>query len=259
MKGVPLVQYIRFMGSDGPRWGRVQGETVRELSGAPYAGGQETGRTGMLSELQLLAPVEPTKLLCIGRNYADHAKELGNQAPTEPMFFLKAPSALIGTGESVVVPHKEHSVHWEAELAVVIGRRARQVSEAEALSYVFGYTIANDISDRDLQKADAPFGFGRAKSYDTFCPCGPVLVTEGVNPLDVPITLTCNEEVRQSDSTALMIHPVPKLISFLSGIMTLMPGDVILTGTPKGVGAMQPGDLIEITIPGIGTLTNPVC
>lgn len=252
------MQFVRFMGSGGPRWGSVEGDTVLELDAAPYEGGKATGRAGRIDELELLPPVAPSKIICIGRNYADHAAELGNLPPSEPMFFLKAPSALIGNGEAIVIAHPEHAIHWEAELAVVIGKRAKGVSEAEALSFVFGYTIANDVSDRDYQKADAPFGFGRGKSFDTFCPCGPVLVTEGVNPLDVHIELTCNEETRQSDSTALMLHPVPKLISFLSHIMTLMPGDLILTGTPKGVGAMKAGDLLEITIPGIGTLANPV-
>lgn len=252
------MQFVRFFWGEKARWGRVEGDSVQELDGAPYLGGADVGRVFPLDDLELMAPVEPSKIICIGRNYAEHAAELGNLAPSEPMFFLKAPSAMIGPGETIKIPFPGHAVHWEAELAAVIGKRARQVPREQALAYVFGYTIANDISDRDIQKAETPFGFGRAKSYDTFCPCGPVLVTEGINPLDVHITLTCNEEVRQSDSTALMMHNLPKLISFLSGIMTLMPGDLILTGTPKGVGAMKAGDLIEISIPGIGTLANPV-
>lgn len=252
------MQYIRFFFGDRPRWGAVAVDRVQELDAAPYLGGVPVGRVHSLFDLQLMAPVEPSKLICIGRNYAEHAAELGNLPPSEPMFFLKAPSALIGPGETIVIPHQNHAIHWEAELAVVIGRRAKRVTPEQALEHVFGYTIANDVSDRDFQKGDAPFGFGRGKSFDTFCPCGPVLVTEGVDPFDTLITLTCNEEVRQSDSTALMVHNLPKLISFLSDIMTLVPGDVILTGTPKGVGAMKPGDLIEITIPEIGTLANPV-
>jgi 2-keto-4-pentenoate hydratase/2-oxohepta-3-ene-1,7-dioic acid hydratase in catechol pathway len=253
------MQFIRYMTNEGPaRWGRLSGVEIHELDGAPWAGGKETGRVLPLEGVRLLPPVEPSKIVCIGKNYADHAAELGSVAPSEPMFFLKAPSALIGPGEAIVLPYREHTVHWEAELALVIGRPMKNVPREEALSYVFGYTIANDVSDRDFQKGDAPFNFGRAKSFDTFCPCGPVLVTEGVDPLDVQITLTCNGEVRQSDSTKLMIHDVPKLLSHLSQIMTLMPGDLVLTGTPKGVGPMKPGDLIEITIPGIGTLANPV-
>lgn len=252
------MQILRYATPRGGRWGRLDGARVHDMDGPPYLGGQETGTVLALDQVDLLAPVEPSKIICIGRNYAEHAAELGNQAPGEPMFFLKAPSSLIGPGRAIALPSAEHPIHWEAELGVVIGRRARTVPEEEALSYVFGYTIANDVSDRQLQKADAPFGFGRAKSYDTFCPCGPVVTTEGVNPLDVHITLTCNEETRQSDSTRLMLHRVPRLISFLSEIMTLMPGDLILTGTPKGVGPMKRGDLIEISIPGIGTLANPV-
>jgi len=253
------MRYIRYVAEDAPaRWGLATGKNVEELDAAPYAGGRPTGKVLPLDSVKLLAPVEPSKIVCIGRNYKDHAAELGNVAPPEPMFFLKAPSALIGPGEAIVLLHPEHTVHWEAELAVVIGRRMKNVPEEDALSYVFGYTIANDISDRDFQRTDAPFGFGRAKSFDTFCPCGPTLVTEGIDPLDTLITLTCNEEVRQSGTTRQMLHPVPKLLSHLSHIMTLLPGDMVLTGTPKGVGAMRPGDLIEIHIPGIGTLANPV-
>lgn len=250
--------YVRFVESAEARWGQLIDQTVVALDRAPYLGGQATDLTYPLESVRLLAPVEPSKIICIGRNYADHAAELGNQAPSEPMFFLKPPSALIGPNDSIVIPDRSHAIHWEAELGVVIGRRCKQVSAADALSYVFGYTIANDVSDRDYQKADAPFGFGRGKGFDTFCPCGPVIATEGVDPQNVHITLTCNEETRQSDSTSLMLHNVPRLIQFVSGIMTLCPGDLILTGTPKGVGAMKPGDLIEISIPGIGTLANPV-
>lgn len=252
------MQYIRFQSPMGSCWGLVHEAGVVELDGAPYLGGKETARTYPLDSVKLLPPVEPSKIVCIGRNYAEHAAELGNQAPSEPMFFLKAPSALIAQGEAIMIPNPGHATHWEAELGVVIGKAARQVRAEEALEYIFAYTIANDVSDRDHQKADAPFGFGRGKSYDTFCPVGPVLVTEGIDPLDVQVTLTCNGEVRQNDSTALMLHNVPKLISFLSAIMTLVPGDLILTGTPKGVGPMKSGDTVTITIPGIGTLSNPV-
>ncbi|MFZ5826878.1 MAG: fumarylacetoacetate hydrolase family protein [Bacillota bacterium] len=253
------MQFVRYMTQEGPaRWGRLSGKKIHELDGAPYSGGKETGRVDSLEGAKLLVPVEPSKIVCIGRNYAEHAAELGNLPPSEPMFFLKAPSALLNPGEAIVLHHREHAIHWEAELAVVIGKTAKNVSREDALSHVFGYTIANDVSDRDFQKGDLPFGFGRAKSFDTYLPCGPVLVTDGVNPLDVQVTLTCNGEVRQSDSTNLMIHDVPKLLSFLSQIMTLVPGDLILTGTPKGVGPMKPSDVVEITIPGIGTLMNPV-
>lgn len=253
------MQFIRFVLDDGhPRWGRVAETAAHELDGAPYKGGKETGKSYPLEEIRLLPPVEPSKIVCIGKNYAEHASEMGSAPPGEPMFFLKAPSALIGPGDSIVLPNHEHPIHWEAELAVVIGRRMKYVPAERALDFVFGYTIANDVSDRYYQKADGSFGFGRAKSFDTFCPCGPVVVTEGVNPLDVHITLTVDEEVRQSDSTRLMIHPVPKILSHLSEIMTLMPGDLVLTGTPKGVGAMKSGDLVEISIPGIGTLSNSV-
>lgn len=252
------MQYIRFQSPNGPRWGRVQEGGVHELDGAPYLGGRETRQTYPLASLKLLPPAEPSKIICVGRNYAEHAAELGNVAPTEPMFFLKPPSALVGPGDAIELAYPEHAIHYEAELAIVIGSRTRNVGPESAMEHLFGYTIANDVSDRDFQKTDAPFGFGRGKCFDTFLPCGPVLVTKGVNPQDTMITLTNNGEVKQSDSTALMLHSVPKLISYLSRIMTLLPGDLILTGTPKGVGPMKPGDLLEITVAGIGTLVSPV-
>jgi 2-keto-4-pentenoate hydratase/2-oxohepta-3-ene-1,7-dioic acid hydratase in catechol pathway len=252
------MHFVRFQAPSGPRWGRLTAGTIHELDGAPYSGGKETGATYPAEGATLLSPVEPSKIVAIGRNYHEHAAEFGNVAPSEPMLFFKAPSSLIGQGEAIELAFKDHSIHWEAELAAVIGRTCRKVSEAEALDYVFGWTIANDVSDRDQQKGDAPFGFGRAKSYDTYTPCGPVLVTEGVDPANAHITLACNGEVRQSDPTSLLVHNVPKLISHISHIMTLVPGDLILTGTPKGVGPMKPGDLVEITIEGIGTLRNPV-
>jgi 2-keto-4-pentenoate hydratase/2-oxohepta-3-ene-1,7-dioic acid hydratase in catechol pathway len=252
------MNFVRFLTPNGPRWGRMAEGGVVELDGAPYNGGTETQNTYPVDGVKLLPPVDPSKLICIGRNYADHAAELGNQAPSEPMFFLKAPSTLTAPGDPIIIPYPEHAIHWEAELGVVIGKLAKQVSMDHAMDYVFGYTIANDVSDRDYQKGDTPFGFGRGKSFDTFCPCGPVLVTKGINPLDTHVELTCNGQVRQSDSTSLMLHNLPKLIHFLTGIMTLMPGDVILTGTPKGVGPMKPGDVVSITVQGIGTLTNPV-
>lgn len=253
------MRFIRYsLEEDSPRWGRVDGLTVHELDGAPYAGGRETGSTVPFEDVKLLPPVTPTKIVCVGRNYAEHAAERGHEPPKEPMIFFKAPSALIGHGDAIIIPDRSHTIHWEAELAVVMGKRARKVSDQEAMQYVFGYTIANDVSDRTLQKSDLPFGFGRAKNFDTFCPCGPALVTDLENPQDVRITLTCNQEPRQSDSTALMLFKIPQLISFISHILTLMPGDMILTGTPKGVGEMHPGDLIEISIPGIGTLANSV-
>ncbi|MGE5674275.1 MAG: fumarylacetoacetate hydrolase family protein [Mycobacterium leprae] len=252
------MQFVRFLSPEGPRWGQLDANTILELNDAPYSGGKATGRTFALQGVRLLPPVVPSKIVCIGKNYADHAAERGGTAPTTPMFFLKPPSALIPSGDAIVLPNPDHENHWEAELALVIGKTAKGIDQADALQHVFGYTIVNDVSDRTFQDGDGKFGFGRGKCFDTFCPCGPVLVTEGVNPLDVQITLTCNGEVRQNDSTALMVHPVPKLLAHLSQIMTLEPGDLVLTGTPKGVGAMHPGDTVAITIDGIGTLTNPV-
>lgn len=252
------MQFVRYQGTSAACWGRLAAGQIAELDGAPYNGGRETGRSVPVAEAKLLPPTDPSKIIAIGRNYVEHAAEFGNQAPSEPMLFFKAPSSLIGQGEAIELAFPDHSIHWEAELAIVIGKTARKVGLDDAMGYIFGYTIANDVSDRDLQKGDAPFGFGRAKSFDTYTPCGPVLVTDLPNPHDVQITLTCNGEVRQNDSTALLVHNIPKLISHISHIMTLVPGDLILTGTPKGVGPMKSGDTVAITIPGIGTLTSPV-
>jgi 2-keto-4-pentenoate hydratase/2-oxohepta-3-ene-1,7-dioic acid hydratase in catechol pathway len=251
------MRFVRFHTGRGPRWGRVEEGGVHELAGAPWQNGAETGQTYPLDALTLLAPYEGTKIICIGRNYAEHAAEFGNTAPPEPMFFLKAPSALVPPGGTVVLPDLDHRIDFEAELVAVVGRTASRVAEAAALGHIFGYTIGNDISDRDLQKKDLPFGFGRAKNFDTFCPLGPWVVT-GLDPANLPISLRQNGEARQEATTALMVHPVPKLISFLSQIMTLQPGDLILTGTPAGVGPLRPGDRVEVTVEGIGTLRHSV-
>lgn len=251
------MRYVQFNTPEGARWGRVEDDLIHALTAAPWHGGSDTNQTYPLAGVALRAPFAGSKIICIGRNYAAHAAELGNVAPSEPMFFLKAPSSLLGPDGVIELPTQEQRIDFEAELVAVVGRPARRVSEDEALSYLFGYTIGNDVSNRVMQKQDVPFGFGRAKNFDTFTPLGP-WVQAGVDPSDLLVELKQNGEVRQSGSTALMIHSVPKLVSFLSHIMTLEPGDLIMTGTPAGVGPLYDGDSLEITIAGIGSLRNTV-
>jgi len=197
----------------------------------------------------------PSKIVAVGRNYVAHARELGHEIPVEPLIFLKPSSAVVGDGDDVVYPRQSHRVDHEAELAVVIGRRCKDVAAADALAYVRGYTCANDVTARDLQEIDDQWT--RAKGFDTFCPLGPRIV-EGIDPGSVSVVARVNGEVRQQGKTSDMLFAVPILIAFISGIMTLEPGDVILTGTPPGVGPVQRGDLMEVEIEGIGVLRNRV-
>ena len=199
--------------------------------------------------------IRPSKVIGVGRNYADHAKELGNELPTEPLIFLKPPSAVIGDGDEVVYPDQSSNLHHEAELAVVIGRECRNVAAAEAMEYVRGYTCANDVTARDLQNSDPQWT--RGKGFDTFCPLGPRLVT-GLDPGHLRVVMRVNGEVRQDGNTADMIFPVAALVSYISSVMTLLPDDVILTGTPAGVSPVQRGDLMEVEVEGIGILRNRV-
>jgi 2-keto-4-pentenoate hydratase/2-oxohepta-3-ene-1,7-dioic acid hydratase in catechol pathway len=209
-----------------------------------------------LAGLRLLAPVAPQKIVCVGRNYREHAAELGNPMPAEPLLFLKAPSALVGDGEAIELPRLSQRVEHEGELAVVIGRRCRRLSDAEnPLQYVLGYTCLNDVTARDLQRRDVQFT--RAKSFDTFCPVGPFVVA-GLDPLDLRVETRVNGEVRQHGRTSMMAFSVPFLIRYVSHCMTLEPGDVISTGTPAGVGPLSDGDTVEVEVEGVGTLRNPV-
>ncbi|GAC1333192.1 MAG: fumarylacetoacetate hydrolase family protein [Candidatus Dormibacteria bacterium] len=199
--------------------------------------------------------IRPTKVVGVGRNYADHARALGNDLPSEPLIFLKPSTAVVGDGDEVVYPEQSSNLHHEAELAVVIGRACRKVSPEEATQYIRGYTCANDVTARDLQNSDPQWT--RGKGFDTFCPLGPVIVTD-IDPGNVRVLMRVNGEVRQDASTADMIFPVPWLISYISSFMTLLPDDVILTGTPSGVGPVQRGDLMEVEVEGIGILRNRV-
>jgi 2-keto-4-pentenoate hydratase/2-oxohepta-3-ene-1,7-dioic acid hydratase in catechol pathway len=209
-----------------------------------------------LSDVKLLAPVKPSKIVCVGRNYAEHAAELGNEVPTEPLLFLKAPSAIINSGEPIVLPAQSKQVEHEGELGVVMGRRCHALFDDEdAMRYVLGYTCLNDVTARDLQKKDVQFT--RAKSFDTFCPIGPFIETR-LELDQFTLTTRVNGEIRQFARMWQMVFPIDFLIRYISKIMTLMPGDVIATGTPSGVGKLEKGDVCEVEITGIGILKNPV-
>lgn len=198
----------------------------------------------------------PSKIVCVGRNYAEHARELGNAVPTSPLLFLKAPSAIISDGEAIVIPSQSDQVEHEGELAVVIGRDCRNLGDNDdPFAYVLGYTCLNDVTARDVQRADVQFT--RGKSFDTFCPIGPHIETD-LDVSDIRVTTLVNGEVRQDGRTSQMVFPVDFLVRYISRQMTLKKGDVIATGTPSGVSKMNPGDVCEVTIEGIGTLRNPV-
>ena len=210
---------------------------------------------------RLLAPVLPSKIVCVGLNYKDHAAEQNKPLPAEPLIFIKPSTSVIGPEDAIRIPQGSTNVHHEVELAVVIGARgARNVTPEQAMSSVFGYTIGNDISERDFQKGDGQWT--RAKGFDSFCPLGPWIETDlgglGLDPSDLEISCTVDGEPRQKSRTSLLLFDIPRLISHVSQVMTLLPGDVILTGTPSGVGPIRPGQRVECTIEGLGTLANPV-
>jgi len=232
---------------------------VAELAGHPLgaAGGiRLTGRSFPVADVRLLTPIVPSKVVAIGRNYAAHALELGNEVPAEPVLFLKPSTSVSGPGDPIVRPVKlSQRVDYEGELAVVIGKVTRDVSPDQAADAVFGYTCANDVTARDLQKSDVQWT--RAKGFDTFCPLGPWIETE-LDPSDLELTTFVNGEVKQQSRTSLLLHGVAALVSYVSAVMTLLPGDVLLTGTPEGVGPLESGDQVAVTIEGIGTLSNRV-
>lgn len=238
----------------------LDGDHLRVLHESPYSGGgipAETGERLHLADVALLAPVQPSKILAVGRNYVAHVAEMGLSLPSEPSVFMKPPTSLLDPGGTVILPDPAlaREVQHEAELALVIGRQARHVPPTLAFEYILGYTCANDVSARDLQRRDSnPI---RAKGFDTFCPLGPWVETD-LDPSDLAITCTVNGQKRQDGRTSDLIFDVPTLIASLSAWTTLLPGDVILTGSPHGTGSMEPGDRVDITITGIGTLSTLV-
>jgi len=240
-----MTAYVRYAGPDGaPRDGILEGTDI-------VAGGSRIA----LGSVKLLAPCAPTKIVCVGRNYADHAKELGSTPPAEPLLFFKPPSAVIGPGDDIVYPSQSRRVDYEGELAAVIGRRCRDVLPQNARDFVRGFTVFNDVTARDLQRTDDQWA--RAKGFDTFASIGPCIVDD-LDPSKLRIRTTLNGEVKQDAPTSLMLVDVWSLIAYASAAFTLEPGDVLATGTPSGVGPMQPGDVVSVEIDGIGELTNRV-
>jgi 2-keto-4-pentenoate hydratase/2-oxohepta-3-ene-1,7-dioic acid hydratase in catechol pathway len=253
------MRIARYAAEGRVRYGVVEGGEVLALPGHPFTvPGEQLETTGEVHDLdavRLLAPVLPSKVIGIGKNYADHAAEMGGTAPAQPLIFLKPTTSLIGPEDPIVLPAESSEVHHEAELAVVIGRLCRRVPAAQALDVVLGYTCANDVTARDLQRSDGQWT--RAKGFDTFCPLGPWIDTE-FDPADALVECEVNGVTTQRASTATLLHPVAALIEAVSAVMTLLPGDVILTGTPAGVGPITAGDEVAVTIAGLGTLVNPV-
>jgi len=238
------------------RYGILDGDSVSEISGPPWAAWTPTGRRTALAEVRLVAPVAPGKIVCVGRNYAQHAAELGNEVPREPMIFLKPSTAIVGPGEAVVLTRYSERVEHEGELGLVVGRRCSHLLDtADPLEYLLGYTCVNDVTARDLQKADVQFT--RAKGFDTFCPVGPHIETE-LCPEDLAVETLVNGEPRQSGRTSWMVFRPAFLVRWISRMMTLEPGDLIATGTPAGVGPLLAGDTVEVRVEGIGVLRNPV-
>jgi 2-keto-4-pentenoate hydratase/2-oxohepta-3-ene-1,7-dioic acid hydratase in catechol pathway len=237
--------------------GNAAGEqVVAELAGHPFGGPRLSGTTYPLDDVRLLAPVLPSKVIAVGKNYAGHAREMGGDPPAEPVLFLKPSTAVCGPADPVRYPHAlTERVDYEGELAVVIGRLCRQVPAGQAAAAIFGYTCANDVTARDLQARDGQWT--RAKGFDTFCPLGPWIETDA-DAADLELTTLVNGKVRQRGRTSQLLHTVAELVAYASDVMTLLPGDVLLTGTPAGVGPLQDGDEVSVTIESIGTLTNPV-
>ncbi|MEU7892525.1 fumarylacetoacetate hydrolase family protein [Nonomuraea sp. NPDC049152] len=250
------MRIARFSTGDEVVFGVVEGDVVSAIAGHPFNQIQFTGERYPLAEVRLLAPMLPSKIIAIGRNYAEHAKELGNEVPEEPLIFMKPSTSVIGHGDAIVYPTAQSQrVDFEGELAVVIGRLCREVPVERVKDVIFGYTCANDVTARDLQKKDVQFT--RAKGFDTFCPIGPWIQTD-LDASDLALTTTVNGEIRQSGRTSQLINDIPALVAYVSAVMTLIPGDVILTGTPAGVGPLEIGDEVSVGIEGIGTLTNKV-
>jgi 2-keto-4-pentenoate hydratase/2-oxohepta-3-ene-1,7-dioic acid hydratase in catechol pathway len=249
------MRLVRFRFGDRIATGVVDGDAVRALAGTFFENPVPSGEEIPLDDVRLLAPILPSKVVCLGKNYAAHAAEFGGEVPEEPLVFLKPSTSVSGPGDPIPLPPISNRVDYEGELAVVIGRIARNVRAEETFRYILGYTCGNDVTLRDLQKKDDQWA--RAKGFDGSCPLGPWVETE-LDPIDVHLETRVNGEVRQSASTSDMVFGVATIIEFVTAFMTLLPGDVIMTGTPEGVGKLEPGDRVEVLIDGIGALLNPV-
>ncbi|HEX6244858.1 MAG TPA: fumarylacetoacetate hydrolase family protein [Polyangiales bacterium] len=250
------MQFVRVEYQSTPLYCAVQDElTLERLTHAPWLGGTPTGQRILRPDTLLLVPVEPSKIVCVGRNYAAHAKELGNEVPKEPLLFLKPPSSLLAHGGSIKLPPQSERVEHEGEIGVVIGKRLRNASLAEARAGVFGLTCVNDVTARDLQRRDVQFT--RAKGFDGFCPVGP-FVESRFDLEELSVQCRVNGEPRQHGHARDMVFPIAQLIAFISSVMTLEPGDLIATGTPEGVGPLAPRDVVEVEVSGVGTLINVI-
>jgi 2-keto-4-pentenoate hydratase/2-oxohepta-3-ene-1,7-dioic acid hydratase in catechol pathway len=250
------MRLIRYQTKKEPiQFGWVNNDRVGRIEGFPFGEYKRVEATLLMDSVQLYSPVMPGKIICVGRNYAEHIKEQDAEAPTTPLLFLKPPSSVIGPMQTILLPPQSQQVDHEAELVVVIGKRGRWIQPSDAQSHIYGYTIGNDVTARDLQRLDGQWT--RSKGFDTFCSLGPWIDTE-FDSTDAMITCHVNSELRQMASTRDMIFHVDQIITFASSIMTLEPGDVIMTGTPAGISPLQPGDFVEVAIDGLGKLRNPV-
>lgn len=251
-----IERFARLAAERGPVYARrVAEDRFQVLVGAPWSDARETGETLSATSARLLVPAWPTKIVCVGRNYAKHAAEMAAAVPEEPILFFKPPSSLLASGEAIVIPEGVGRVDHEVEMALVIGRRLHRASLAEARDGIFGVTCVNDVSARVLQKKDGQWG--RAKGFDTFCPMGPV-IARGLDPDALALSARVNGVVRQSGHTSDLMVKSAELVAFISRVMTLEPGDVISTGTPDGIGPLEPGDVVSLDLEGVGTLENPV-
>jgi 2-keto-4-pentenoate hydratase/2-oxohepta-3-ene-1,7-dioic acid hydratase in catechol pathway len=248
------MRLVIFVREGKPAYGVLQEDLIFPLGAPPFKGIFKTGEALPAAGARLLAPCSPSKIVAIGMNYRDHAAEIGLPLPEEPLLFIKPSTAVIGPEANIVYPRMSQRVDYEAELAVVIGRPCRHVTDAAAKDYILGYTAINDVTARDLQKKDGQFT--RSKGFDTFAPLGPWIETEIPDPDHLTVEAYLNGERRQHSHTGNLVFGVFKLVSFISQIMTLLPGDVIATGTPAGIGPMQPGDVVEVRVEGVGTLRN---
>lgn len=252
-------KYIRIKTESGAAWAEELDGKALLLDDAPYLGGKKTGQQMELSQVSLLAPFEGNKMVCVGKNYFDHIQEMqdafGDAVPEKPVLFIK-PSTCVNDPDGIIpYPAVSKRVDYEGELAIVIGKKMTHVPEEEAMNYVFGITVANDVTARDIQKSEGQWT--RGKAFDLFAPVGPKIVT-GLDPADQTVITRLNGEEKQRSNTSLLIHTIPKLLAFITEAITLLPGDFVLTGTPAGVGAMQPGDVVEVEIPTVGILRNRV-
>jgi 2-keto-4-pentenoate hydratase/2-oxohepta-3-ene-1,7-dioic acid hydratase in catechol pathway len=251
------MRFVRFIkqGSTESKFGWIYEDMVGEIEGNLFSEYRRLEADTPIEKVKLLSPLIPGKIVAAGWNYIDHAREFDRPIPEFPTIFLKPPSSVIGMGDGIILPEISRQVEHECELAIVIGKKAKMILPEDAYSYIFGYTAANDVTARDLQKKDETWA--RAKGFDTFCPLGPWIVTD-FEPADAMLTCRVNSELRQMASTRDMIFPIPSILAFISSIMTLNPGDIILTGTPAGTAPLEAGDVVEVQIDGIGSLTNPV-